>query len=129
MGYKIFDVILWSAAITSVVGCSYTSVSFLRTLFGFVERHYRFWIIGFILASTTILTWVGRPVTLLILAGSINGMILPLSLASMLLAAHRKDIMGEYRHPVWLTALGWVMVVFTAWMGWGALMGLSKLFS
>lgn len=129
VGYKIFGVILWSAAITSVVGCSYTSVSFLRTLFGFVERHYRFWIIGFILASTTILTWVGRPVTLLILAGSINGMILPLSLASMLLAAHRKDIMGEYRHPVWLTALGWVMVVFTAWMGWGALMGLSKLFS
>lgn len=129
VGYKIFGVILWSAAITSVVGCSYTSVSFLRTLFGFVERHYRFWIIGFILASTTILTWVGRPVTLLILAGSINGMILPLSLASMLLAAHRKDIMGEYRHPVWLTALGWVMVVFTAWMGWGALKGLSKLFS
>ncbi|RRD65376.1 NRAMP family divalent metal transporter [Fretibacterium sp. OH1220_COT-178] len=129
VGYKIFGVILWSAAITSVVGCSYTSVSFLRTLFGLVERHYRFWIIGFILASTTILTWVGRPVTLLILAGSINGMILPLSLASMLLAAHRKDIMGEYRHPVWLTALGWVMVVFTAWMGWGALMGLSKLFS
>ena len=129
LGYKIFGVILWSAAITSVVGCSYTSVSFLRTLFGFVERYYRFWIIGFILASTTILTWVGRPVTLLIVAGSINGMILPLSLASMLLAAHRKDIMGEYRHPVWLTALGWVMVVFTAWMGWGALQGLSKLFS
>ena len=129
VGYRIFGVILWSAAITSVVGCSYTSVSFLRTLFGFVERYYRFWIIGFILASTTILTWVGRPVTLLIVAGSINGMILPLSLASMLLAAHRKDIMGEYRHPVWLTALGWVMVVFTAWMGWGALQGLSKLFS
>lgn len=129
VGYRIFGIILWSAAITSVVGCSYTSVSFLRTLFGFVERYYRYWIIGFILASTMVLTQVGRPVTLLVLAGSINGMILPLSLASMLLAVHRRDIMGQYRHPVWLTVLGWVMVAFTAWMAWGALQGLGKLFS
>lgn len=128
VGYRIFGIILWSAAITSVVGCSYTSVSFLRTLFGFVERYYRYWIIGFILASTMVLTQVGRPVTLLVLAGSLNGMILPLSLASMLLAVHRRDIMGEYRHPVWLTVLGWVMVAFTAWMAWGALQGLVKLF-
>lgn len=128
VGYRIFGVILWSAAITSVVGCSYTSVSFLRTLFGFVERYYRYWIIGFILASTMVLTQVGRPVTLLVLAGSLNGMILPLSLASMLLAVHRRDIMGQYRHPVWLTVLGWVMVAFTAWMAWGALQGLVKLF-
>lgn len=128
VGYRIFGVILWSAAITSVVGCSYTSVSFLRTLFGFVERYYRYWIIGFILASTMVLTQVGRPVTLLVLAGSINGMILPLSLASMLLAVHRRDIMGQYRHPVWLTVLGWVMVAFTVWMAWGALQGLGKLF-
>ena len=128
VGYRIFGVILWSAAITSVVGCSYTSVSFLRTLFGFVERYYRYWIIGFILASTMVLTQVGRPVTLLVLAGSLNGMILPLSLASMLLAVHRRDIMGQYRHPVWLTVLGWVMVAFTAWMAWGALQGLVRLF-
>ena len=128
VGYRIFGIILWSAAITSVVGCSYTSVSFLRTLFNFVERYYRYWIIGFILASTMVLTQVGRPVTLLVLAGSINGMILPLSLASMLLAVHRRDIMGQYRHPVWLTVLGWVMVAFTVWMAWGALQGLGKLF-
>ena len=128
VGYRIFGIILWSAAITSVVGCSYTSVSFLRTLFGFVERYYRYWIIGFILASTMVLTQVGRPVTLLVLAGSLNGMILPLSLASMLLAVHRRDIMGQYRHPVWLTVLGWVMVAFTAWMAWGALQGLVRLF-
>jgi Mn2+/Fe2+ NRAMP family transporter len=127
VGYRIFGVILWAAAITSVVGCSYTSVSFLRTLFPFVEQYYRYWIIGFILASTSILSFVGRPVTLLVLAGSVNGLILPLSLASVLLAAHRKDIIGSYRHPLWMTVLGWIMVVFTAWMGWGALQGLSAL--
>lgn len=127
IGYRIFGVILWAAAITSVVGCSYTSVSFLRTLFSFVENYYRYWIIGFIIASTSILSFIGRPVTLLVLAGSINGLILPLSLASILLAAHRKDIIGDYKHPVWLTAMGWVMVIFTAWMGWGALQGLASL--
>ncbi|MDR2523099.1 MAG: divalent metal cation transporter [Synergistaceae bacterium] len=132
VGYRIFGVILWAAAITSVVGCSYTSVSFLRTLFPFVERFYRCWIIGFIIASTSIftlstLTPAGRPVTLLVLAGSINGLILPLSLASILMAAYRKDIIGDYKHPIWLTALGWIMVVFTAWMGWGSLQGLLNL--
>ncbi|MCL1941205.1 MAG: divalent metal cation transporter [Synergistaceae bacterium] len=127
IGYRIFGVILWAAAITSVVGCSYTSVSFLRTLSPFIEQYYRFWIIGFIIASTSILTLIGRPVTLLVLAGSINGLILPLSLASILLAAHRADIIGNYKHPVWLTGLGWLMVAFTAWMGWGALQGLSAL--
>jgi Mn2+/Fe2+ NRAMP family transporter len=126
-GYRIFGVILWAAAITSVVGCSYTSVSFLRTLFPFVEQYYRYRIIGFILASTSILNFIGRPVVLLVLAGSINGLILPLSLASILLAAHRKDIIGDYRHPMWLTTLGWIMVAFTAWMGWGALQGLATL--
>src|SRR5262249_13666338 len=30
-GYLFFGAVLWSAAITSVVGCSYTSLSFLRT--------------------------------------------------------------------------------------------------
>lgn len=127
IGYRIFGVILWAAAITSVVGCSYTSVSFLRTLFTVVEKNYRYWIIGFIIASTSILTLVGQPVKLLVLAGSINGLILPLSLASILLAAHRRDIIGDYKHPVWMTALGWIMVAFTAWMGWGSLQGLANL--
>jgi Mn2+/Fe2+ NRAMP family transporter len=127
IGYRIFGVILWAASITSVVGCSYTSASFLRTLFPFVDRWHRYWIIGFILASTSILSFVGQPVTLLVLAGSVNGLILPLSLSSVLLAAYRKDIIGDYRHPVWLTVLGWVMAAFTAWMGWGALQGLSAL--
>ena len=127
IGYRIFGFILWAAAITSVVGCSYTSVSFLRTLFTFVEKYYRYWIIGFIIASTSILTFIGQPVTLLVLAGSINGLILPLALASTLLAAYRKDIIGAYRHPVWLTGLGWLMVAFTAWLGWGALQGLNSL--
>ena len=32
IGYRLFGVVMWSAAITSVVGSAYTSVSFLRSL-------------------------------------------------------------------------------------------------
>jgi len=127
IGYKIFGVVLWAAAVTSVVGASYTSISFLQTLFGVVKKYQRWWIIGFIIASTTIFTTVGRPVNLLIFAGSINGLILPLSLLSMLLAAYRKDIIGDYRHPMVLTILGYIMVVFTAWMGWKSLGAIFQL--
>jgi Mn2+/Fe2+ NRAMP family transporter len=121
IGYKIFGVVLWAAAVTSVVGASYTSISFLQTLFKTVKNHQRWWIIGFIVASTTIFATVGKPVNLLIFAGSINGLILPLSLLSMLLAAYRKDIIGDYKHPMVLTVMGYIMVAFTAWMGWQSL--------
>jgi Mn2+/Fe2+ NRAMP family transporter len=117
LGYRAFGVVLWAAAITSVVGASYTSISFLKTLFGAVERNHRYGIIGFILASTAIFVTVGKPVSLLVFAGAVNGLILPVALGSILLGAHRRDIVGDYRHPVWLTVLGGIMVCFTAWLG------------
>jgi Mn2+/Fe2+ NRAMP family transporter len=124
IGFRIFGVILWAAAITSVVGAAYTSVSFLKTLFPIVGQFERYWIMAFIIASAAILSIVGRPVLLLVLAGAVNGLILPLSLTCMLLAAYRKDIIGDYKHPIWLAVLGWIVVVFTAWMSWGALRAL-----
>ena len=65
-GYKFFGVVMWCAAITSVVGASYTSVSFFKTLHPFVEKNYRIIISSFIVLSTLIFTLVGNPVTLLI---------------------------------------------------------------
>lgn len=129
VGYKIFGIILWSAGITSVVGASYTSISFLRTLFESVSRQHRWWMVGFIVISTTIFVTLGRPVKLLIFAGSINGLILPLALISVLLAAFRKDIVGDYRHPKWMALCGYLMAAFTFWMGFkslGAILTLLK---
>jgi len=129
IGYRIFGVILWCAAVTSVVGASYTSISFLRTLFGVIERNARWWIIGFICVSTAIFSTMGNPVKLLIFAGSVNGLILPISLGTMLFAAHNKNIIGPtYKHPKVLTVLGWIMVLFTAWMGFKSFTGILKLF-
>lgn len=130
LGYRIFGVILWCAAVTSVVGASYTSISFLRTLFKQVEAYNRYWIMGFICVSTAIFATMGNPVKLLILAGSLNGLILPVSLGVVLLAAYNKKIIGEgYHHPMVLTVLGWIMVAFTAWMGAKSFTGILKLFS
>ncbi|MDN5335206.1 MAG: hypothetical protein PWR02_232 [Synergistales bacterium] len=126
LGYRIFGVILWSAGITSVIGASYTSISFLRTLSKSINKNLRWWMIGFIVVSTAIFATVGKPVALLIFAGSINGLILPLALVSVLLAAHRKDIVGDYLHPKWMTAIGYVVAAFTLWMG---VISLGNIFS
>lgn len=130
LGYRVFGVILWCAAVTSVVGASYTSISFLRTLFDTVEKNSRYWIISFICVSTAIFATMGNPVKLLILAGSLNGLILPVSLGVILLAANNQKILQapSYKHPAVLTILGWVMVAFTAWMGFKSLTGIMKLF-
>lgn len=127
IGYKFFGVVLWSAGITSVVGAAYTSVSFLRTLFETIERNVSYWIIGFITASALIFITIGQPVTLLVVAGSLNGLILPLSLGTILVASQRKDIIGDYKHPTWLLIFGIVIVLATLYMGVNALKGIAAL--
>lgn len=117
VGYRMFGVVMWAAAITSVVGAAYTSVSFLRSASGWVDRHWARVIIVFIMLSTLIFLAVGRPVKTLILVGSLNGFILPLALGAMLLAARRRDIVGDYRHPTILMTAGWLVAAAMASMG------------
>jgi len=98
--------VLWSAAITSVVGCSYTSLSFVPRLRAAGPGR-RVALVAFIGASLALYLLLGRPVRLLIVAGAVNGLILPLTLGVVLLAARRRDLMGRYRHPAALQAAGW----------------------
>lgn len=122
IGYRIFGVVLWSAAISSVVGASYTSVSFFKTFHPSVIRNERWWISGFIVLSTAVFVTVGKPKELLLLAGAVNGLILPLALAVMLVAATRTSLMNGYRHPVWMQLCGWLVVAIMGWMGTVAVM-------
>ena len=117
LGYRLFGVVMWSAAITSVIGSAYTSVSFIRTFSPSLERNHRWLIIGFILMSTLVFIAIGRPVKVLILAGALNGLILPIALATMLVAAYRTKIIGGYRHPLWLTIYGGLVVLVMTYMG------------
>ncbi len=111
VGYKIFGIVMWSAAITSVVGAAYTSVSFLKTLHKKIEDNQKYLTIGFILFSTLIFFVVGQPIKVLILAGTINGFILPVGLSLVLLASHKTTIVGDYKHPLWLQIAGWLVVL------------------
>ena len=111
VGLRLFGIVMWSAAVTSVVGASYTSVSFVRGLHKRIAIDQRYAIIGFIVVATALFLLIGRPVRTLIIVGALNGMILPIALASILLAAHRPRIVGEYKHPILLTAFGAVVVV------------------
>ena len=110
IGFKIFGVVMWCAAITSVVGAAYTSVSFIKTLSQKIERYNNFVIVGFIAFSALVFLLVGRPVAVLLWAGTLNGFILPLALALILLASYKAKIVGNYRHPVWLQISGWLVV-------------------
>ena len=129
VGYKIFGLVFLAAALTSIVGAAYTSVSFLKTLFKVVEKYENLFIIGFIVVSTLILIFLGKPAKLLVLAGSLNGLILPVTLAITLIASKKTDIVGKYKHSNVLFYLGWVVVVVTAYIGVQSLSSLAKLFA
>lgn len=117
IGYKFFGVVMWSAAITSVVGASYTSLSFFKTLHPIISKYYRIIVSAFIIVSTILFCLVGHPVGLLIMAGAVNGLILPIALAVILIAAAKRRIVGNYHHPFWMQVAGWVVVVLMTGMG------------
>lgn len=121
IGFRIFGVVLWSAAISSVVGASYTSVSFFKTFHPLLEKNERLCISVFIIITTYIFVFIGKPRELLLFAGAINGIILPVALAIMLIAATKARIMKGYQHPVWMQAAGWIVVVVMSYMGWRAI--------
>lgn len=120
LGFRIFGVVLWSAAISSVIGAAYTSVSFFKTFHPLFAKYERWCISIFIILSTVIFVGLGRPKQLLILAGAVNGLILPVALAIILIAATNLRLMKGYKHPVWMQVCGWAVVVVMSWMGYNA---------
>lgn len=121
VGYRLFGVLMWSAAITSVIGSAYTSVSFLRTFHPVLEKNHRYLTVGFITISTLIFLAVGKPVQILVFVGTLNGFILPIALGVMLLAVRNKRLVGNYRHPLWLQMAGWLVVLIMSGMAFQTL--------
>ena len=119
-GLRIFGIVLWAAALSSVIGAAYTSVSFMKTFHSFIERRERIFISIFIILSTLVFIAVGKPTQLLLLAGMINGLILPVALATLLIAGSQPALMNNYRHPRWMQWAGWLVVFVMGWMGFGA---------
>jgi len=126
IGYKLFGLVMWAAAITSVVGSAFTSVSFIKTFHPLVAKLNRQIIIVFILVSTTMFILIGQPIKVLITVGALNGLILPAALAIMLFAAYRTRVIGDYKQPLWLTVTGTAVVLFMTWMGCEAIAALAR---
>ena len=129
IGYRLFGLALFAAGTTSVVGAAYTSVSFLKTLHPFIMKNERWFIVGFIAFSTLVMAILGGAKGMVIVAGAVNGLILPISLSCILLACRKKSIVGEnYKHPLILQILGWIVVILAAYLAITTLPNIMNLF-
>jgi Mn2+/Fe2+ NRAMP family transporter len=128
-GYLFFGAVLWSAAVTSTVGCTYTSISFLESVLTGARRRRALVLVAFVAASLGLFLGVGRPVRLLILAGALNGLILPATLLVALWAARRPDLVSGYEQPRVLTVAGWVAWAAAALAAWLSLGEIGRLWS
>lgn len=128
VGYKFFGIVLLFASVSSVVGAAYTSVTFLSSFSSQIEKKSNLSSILFTVLSGLIFLFVGRPASLLILTGALNGLVLPITLTIMLIALKKKSIVGEYHHPSWLYILCWVVAAFMTFSGVRSLSAIGGLF-
>ncbi|GAA5165976.1 NRAMP family divalent metal transporter [Ornithinimicrobium tianjinense] len=118
VGYRLFGVVFAAAALTSVIGVSYTTITFLtsrRTS----PRTTNLMVIGFIALSTVLFLLIGAaPAQLLVFAGAFNGILLPVGIGVMLWVAwRRRDLLHGYRYPKWLAGIGtvaWLVTLYLA---------------
>ena len=119
-GLRVFGLILWAAALTSVIGAAYTSMSFI-TVFkkGITERQRNIATIIFIAVSLVIYMVMGTaPAALLVFAGGFNGLILPIGMTLFIFVAwRRQDLMNGYKYPAWLLWSGIIVCALTWYMG------------
>ncbi|TFC33144.1 divalent metal cation transporter [Cryobacterium sp. TMT2-42-4] len=128
IGFKLFGIVLWAAAITSVIGAAYTSISFVTTSQTSLRTRSIATVV-FIAVSTLVYTLLGQaPATLLIMAGAVNGLILPFGFAVILWVAwRRRDLLGGYVYPKWLLGIGVLAWLLTLFLGYQSLGGLATL--
>jgi Mn2+/Fe2+ NRAMP family transporter len=121
VGMRIFGAIFWAAAITSVIGAAYTSVSFV-TVFkkDMTERARNIATVIFIAVSLFFYIIITTPpAQMLVFVGGLNGLILPIGLTIFIYAGWaRSDLMGGYRYPRWLLILGALTCALTWYMGY-----------
>ncbi|HHR5858270.1 TPA: NRAMP family divalent metal transporter [Providencia alcalifaciens] len=119
-GLRIFGLILWAAALTSVIGAAYTSMSFLKAFKSSItERQRNIATILFIAVSLAVYLLMGTaPAALLVFAGGFNGLILPIGLTLFVyIGWKRADLMDGYHYPRWLLWSGVVTCALTWYMG------------
>ncbi len=132
VGLRVFGVVLWAAAITSVIGASYTTVSFLTSRTATSERTRTALVVTFIAVSTLAFVVLGgaAPTTLLVFAGAFNGILLPFGIGVLLwVATRRADLLNGYAYPRWLLVIGWVAWLLTLYLAVNSVRPLIALFA
>lgn len=129
IGKNIFGIVLFAAAMSSVIGSAYTSTTFIKTLHHKLNKFDNYVVIIFIVISTLIFLSIGKPIKLLIIAGALNGLILPITLGTILIASKNKRIVGDYHHPTWMLIFGIVAVIVTLFTGFFSFQGLAELWN
>ncbi|MTD99815.1 hypothetical protein GIY56_05920 [Paracoccus sp. YIM 132242] len=120
LGMRIFGVVLWAAAITSVIGAAYTSVSFLVAFMPMPERSRNIATVIFIAVSLAVFLSIGTaPAALLVFVGGFNGLILPIGLTIFTYVGFaRPDLMGGHRYNRPLLILSAIVCALTWYMGY-----------
>ena len=119
-GLRAFGLVLWAAAITSVIGAAYTSISFVSTFKPNIsERGRNLATMAFIVVSLMIYVVLNTaPAALLVFVGGFNGLILPLGLTIfMYIGWARQDLLAGIPYPKWLLVLGTLVCLLTWYMG------------
>jgi len=131
VGLRVFGVVLWAAAITSVIGASYTTVSFVTSSTRTSDRTRTLLVVGFIAVTGLLSVLIGTaPATLLVFAGAFNGLLLPIGIAVLLwVATRRTDLLRGYHYPRWLLGIGWVAWLLTLYLAVNSVRPVIELFS
>ena len=118
-GLRVFGIIFWAAAITSVIGAAYTSVSFMTVFRPMDDRARNIATVLFIAVSLAIYLALGTaPAALLVFAGGFNGLILPIGLTIFTyIGFARSELMGGHRYSRPLLALSVIVCALTWYMG------------
>jgi Mn2+/Fe2+ NRAMP family transporter len=131
VGLRVFGIVLWAASITSVIGASYTSVSFVTSRTKTSDRTRTMLVVAFIAVTSLVFLLIGTaPTTLLIFAGAFNGLLLPIGIAVLLyVATRRADLLQGYRYPRWLLVIGWTAWLLTLFLAVRSIQPVIDLFS
>ncbi len=121
-GLRIFGLIFWAAALTSVIGAAYTSATFISTFSKKLGtgRPLQWATVVFIVFSLLVYLALGAaPAAILVFVGGFNGLILPIGMTIFMYIGvfRQKDILGGYQYPVWLLVVGILATALSWYMG------------
>ena len=129
-GLRAFGVVLFAAGLSSVIGASYTSITFVTTQ-KVSPRTRNFLTVGFIVICTILFVILNSaPQKLLIFAGAFNGIILPIAFAMVMwVAFRRRDLTHGVKQPMWLLILGLLALALEIYIGVKSISGIVNLWA